>query len=169
MRGLKGDMIQAINNISSNQPVKRRQAINRRYDRRRVYDNIINLNKSMPFYKIHLTKENREFSIGIKDAAFALKEKIKEMIDPDFRGFQCRTVDVSNEEILSAYPLEEDLSGLPENIEIRIKQLSSVQINKSRELLSTSRALAPGVYEFMAKAGSKVYNLIFIRKAEETI
>lgn len=158
-------MIQAVNNIDSNQPVKRRQAVNRRYDRSRVYDNIINLNKSMPFYKIHLTKENRDFSIGIKDAAFALKEKIKEMTDPDFYDFQSKTVEVSNEEILSAYPLEEDLSGLPENIEIRIKQLSSVQINKSRDLLSTSRSLAPGVYEFKAKAGSKEYNLIFYQES----
>jgi|GEM_PF-683652 len=161
---MKGYMIQA-NNISINQPVRNRYTIKRIYDKRRVYDNIINLNKCMPFYKIHLTKENREFSIGIKDAAFVLKEKINEMTGPDFSGFQSKTVEVSNEEILAAYPLQEDLSGLPENMEVRIKQLSSVQVNKSRELLSTSRGLPPGVYEFRAKAGNKVYNLIFYQES----
>lgn len=160
-------MIQASNRIITNRPVRNRQAISKKYCSRRVYDNIIDLNRCMPFYKIHLTNENREFSIGIKEAAFALKERIKEMSKPDFSGFQSKTVEVSNEDILTAYPMAEDLSGLPENIEIRIKQLSSAQVNKSRDVLSSSRGLPPGVYEFRARAGSRVYNLIFYQESRK--
>ena len=87
------------------------------------------------------------------------------MTDPQISGFQSRTVEVSDEEKLSVQLLDDDASGLPDKMEIKIKQLYSVQINKGRELLYSSKGLAPGVYEFRARMGSKTYNLIFYQES----
>lgn len=160
-------MIQAYNNISVSLPVSKeiRYPQKRRLEKIRVYDNVIDLNKRMPFYKLNLTRENRDFPIGIKDAAFKLKEKLYDMAEPEISGFNSKTIEVSDEEVLTAYQLDEELSGLPETMEIRIKQLSSVQVNKGKELLASSRGLAPGVYEFRAIVGKRSYNMIFYQSS----
>lgn len=159
-------MIQAYNNIAVSLPVKKetKRTIKRRYESERVYDNVIDLNKCMPFYKISQTKESRDFSIGIKDAAFKLREKIKEMDNPDISGFDSKTVEVSNDKILSAHLIDQDTSGLPDNIEVRIKTLASAQVNKGKELLASSRGLPSGSYEFTVKSGNEIYKIIFYQE-----
>jgi flagellar capping protein FliD len=166
MRGMEINMIQAYNYLSASLPVKREKyPVSRRNELRRVYDNIINLNKSMPFYKINLTKENQDYSIGVKEAAFNLKVKLTDMTDPQISGFKSKTIAVSDEHVLSANLINQDTEGLPDTIKLQIKSLASVQINKGKELLSTSRGLPPGVYEFKAIAGNETHNLIFYQES----
>lgn len=159
-------MIQAYNYLLANLPVKRetKYPVSRRNELRRVYNDIVTLNKSMPFYKINLSKENQDYSIGVKEAAFNLKSKLTDMTDPQISGFKCKTIAVSDEHILSANLIDPDTEGLPETIEFRIKTLATVQINKGKELLSTSRGLPPGIYEFKAIIGNESHNLIFYQE-----
>jgi len=159
-------MVQAYNTINTKLPVNKVKKVRLRKinEPGYVYDNVINLSKRMPFYKINLTQESKEYSLGIKDAAYNLKEKLINMAEAQNPSYQRRTIAVSNEKVLSAYLISEDISDLPELLEIKVKKLSTIQINKGKELLATSRGLAPGTYEFVAKAGRKVYKLLFFQE-----
>jgi flagellar hook-associated protein 2 len=156
-------MIQAYNYMLESLPVKReaRYPVSRRNELRRVYNNIVNLSKSSPLYKINLSKENQEYTIGVKEAALVLKSKINDMADPEVSGFKGKTVVVSNEKVLSAKLLNEDTEGLPERIGFNIHSLASVQVNKGKDLMQDSKGLPVGEYEFTAKVGDETYHLTF--------
>lgn len=154
-------MIQAYNYMLEGLPVRRemRYPVSRRSELKKVYDDIVSLSKRLPFYKINLSRENQEYTIGVKETALALKARIKDMADTEVSGFKSKKATVSDERILSARLLSEDTAGLPEDIRLQVKSLAAVQINKGRELLRTSRSLSSGTYEFQAKIAEETYHL----------
>lgn len=162
---MRGNMIRAYGDLAANPSEKRevRTSLRNRRDVKKGYDNVINLNKRMPFYKINLSQENQEYSIAIKEAAFKLREILKDMAKPEFSDFDTKTVVVSDESILSAQLLVQDVSELPDTMEFKISTLASAQINKGRDLFISSRGLPAGVYEFRARAGSRSYDLMFFQ------
>lgn len=159
-------MIQAYNYMLETLPVKRevKYPVSRKNELKRVYNNIVNLSKNSPLYKINLSRENQEYTIGVKEAALALKAAIKDMEDPDYSGFDSKTVIVSNENVLSATLLNENVKDLPDRIDFNIKSLASIQINKGRDLMQISRGLPPGEYAFTAKVGEEEYRLTFTQE-----
>lgn len=159
-------MVQVYNYMTESLPVKKdgKYPVSRRSDNRKVYDRIVNLSKSMPVYKINLTKENREYTIGIKETALELKRAINNMADPEVSGFNSKSITISNEKVLSAEFMNGNTDDLPDNIQFNIKSLASVQINKGRELLKTSRALHTGEYKFKARVDEDIYKLIYVQK-----
>jgi flagellar hook-associated protein 2 len=136
---------------------------NNRNELKKIYNNIINLNKRSPFYKINLSKENQEYAIGVKEMAISLKSKIGEMSDPMNAAFNSKAVSVSNNQVLSAELISEDTDSLPQNIELTVKSVATRQINKGRVLLKMSRGLPPGTYDFRAEVMGKSYPLTFVQ------
>lgn len=159
-------MIQAYNYMLEALPLKRnaKYPVSRRNELRRVYNNIVDLSKSSPLYKINLSRENQEYTIGIKEAALALKAVIKDMKDPEYSGFHSKTVMVSNESVLSAALLNEDTANLPDQLEFHIKSLASIQMNKGRDLLQNSKGVPAGEYLFKAQVGEEEYRLTFVQE-----
>ena len=156
-------MIQAYNYLLESLPVKRnaKYPVSKRNELKKVYDDIVTLNKSSPLYKINLSKENQEYTVGVKENALALKEKINDMSDPEVSGFKSKTVTISDESVLSAQFLKEDTEGLPDYIVFKVNSLASVQVNRGRELLNISKGLTSGEYKFNAKVGDETYPLTF--------
>lgn len=156
-------MVQAYNYmVESYQPNREIELrANKRSDLKKVYDNIVKLSKHSPLYKINLSKENQDYTIGVKEMALALKTKIGDMSDPVYAGFESKTVSVSNEKILSAELLNTDTDSLPENISISVNSLATIQINRGKELFHPSKGLEPGTYEFTATIMNKTYPLTF--------
>lgn len=159
-------MIQAYNYMLESLPVTRgtKYPVSRSNELKRVYNNIVNLSKGSPFYKISLSKENQEYTVGVKETALALKAKINDMADPEISGFKSKVASVSDERVMSARLLGENSDGLPEDIKFTVKSLATVQVNKGKELMKTSRSLPPGDYEFKAKIGDETYYLTFAQK-----
>lgn len=159
-------MVQAYNYMLENLPVNRnaRYPVSKRSELKKVYEDIVNLSKRSPFCKINLSKENQEYTIGVKEAALALKSKITEMSDPAVSGFESKTVVVSNERILSSELLGNDPSEVPSTIEFEVKSLADVQVNQGRELLLASKGLPSGIYNFTAKIGAETYPLTYIQE-----
>jgi flagellar hook-associated protein 2 len=146
-------------------PVNRRlkYPANNRSDLKRVYNDIVNLSKNSPLYKINLSKENQVYTIGVKEAALALKAKIGAMSLPENSGFLDKAVVVSDERILSAKLMNENTEGLPEKITFSVNSLASVQINRGKELSNTSRSLAGGEYAFQVKVMDQTYDLNYVQ------
>ncbi|HWT73765.1 MAG TPA: hypothetical protein VN258_03460 [Mobilitalea sp.] len=156
-------MVQAYNLMLESIPINRntKYPVSKRSDLKKVYADIVNLSKRSPFYKINLTKENQEYTIGVKEAALALKAKITEMSDPEVSGFLSKSVAISDEKTLSARLLNADTDTLPPQIEFDIKSLAEGQVNRGRELLLTSKGLPIGEYNFTARVGDETYTLTY--------
>lgn len=159
-------MIEAYSYLTGNRSVKldRKYPVSKRSELKKVYDTIVHLNKSEPFYKINLSKENKEYTIGVKEAALALKQMLRDMADPQVSGFHKKKVTVSDEGILSAQLLEEDAEGLPDSVQLKVNSLASVQVNRGKELLLISKGLKPGRYEFEVKVMDETYSLSYYQE-----
>jgi Flagellar capping protein len=161
-------MVQAYNNLLGSFPVKREvlyPARNRK-ELKRVYNEIVNLSKRSPYCKIDLTKENQEYVFGVKEYALELGGKLKKMQDPVAVGFDSKAIAVSDESVLSAKLLCENTENLPDTINIRVDALADVQVNKGRDLLNTSFALAPGKYSFDLNIAGKTYPLTYVQNVK---
>lgn len=156
-------MIQIYHNIQTSLPVKREgtYAVKSRSELKQVYDKIVSLSKRSPFYKITISQESKDYTLGIKEAALNLKANLYNMQNPQISNFHTNAVSVNDDSILSAYLLQEDCDNIPREIEIKVNQLATVQENKGKELMDESHALPRGTYlfecEFMDEKHSLVY------------
>ncbi|MDF2843592.1 MAG: hypothetical protein K0R00_2018 [Herbinix sp.] len=159
-------MLQVYNNLIEglSDSKKMKYPISRKDDVRRVYKDIINLSKNSPFFKISLTKENQEFTIGVKEAALIMKSRIEEMKDPEFSGFERKEVIVSKKGVLDAILMDQDTSKLPSNIDLEVHSLAQAQVNKGKEHIPTTRGLAVGEYDFTVQVGEDTYELKFLQE-----
>ena len=156
-------MTPVYNYLLESYPIKREvmYPAHKRSELKRVYNNIVSLSRRSPLYKINLSKDNQEYTFGIKEAAIELKAMLTGMAEPERSGFESRTIAVSDERILSARLLKEDIEGLPEEITFQVETLASEQKNVGKELLLISRGLPSGDYEFNARVMDQDYKLTY--------
>jgi len=156
-------MNQIYNYIQTSVPMKRDVVypVKSRSDLKRVYNNIVNLSKRSPFYKIEITKENQDYTFGIKETALELKGKLNEMLDPKVSNFDTNTVMVSDEKVLNATLMSDVPQNIPREINIQISSLALAQENIGKELMNDSYALPRGTYLFEAKVRKETYSLIY--------
>ncbi|MHB8128439.1 MAG: hypothetical protein ACYDEX_05540 [Mobilitalea sp.] len=156
-------MVQAYNYMLQSEPLTRlvKQPANKKSELKKVYDNIVNLSKRSPLYKINLTKENQEYTIGVKETALDLKAKLGGMLVSENSGFHSKTVTVSNDQVLSAKLMSEDTEKFPEAITFSVNSLASVQVNRGKDLMQSSHGLHRGEYEFNATIMDQTYSLSY--------
>ncbi len=159
-------MSQVYNYLLESYPMKREvmYPAHKRSELKKVYNEIINLSKRSPLFKIDLSKENQEYTIGIKETSLYLKAKLERMALPEVSGFTSRALNISDEKIVSAKLLEDSTEGLPESIDIKVDRLARMQINYGKELLGESRGLPAGIYHFTAKVMDQMHPLTFIHE-----
>lgn len=162
-------MLQVYNYLLENYPVNREvmYPAHKRSELKKVYNSIVNISRKSPIFKINLTKENQEYTIGIKETALLLKSKLEEMLEPEKSGFQSKAAIVSDEQIISAKLIGEDTEGLPETMIFTVNNLASVQINRGKDLYDDSRGLSPGTYHFYADTPRGSYKLTFVQEERE--
>ncbi len=159
-------MSSVYNYMLESYPIKREvmYPAHKRSDLKRIYNNIIDLNRRSPFYKINMSKDNQDYTFGIKETAIELKTKLTGMEDPVAAGFTSKAIRVSDEKVLSAKLLKEDTEGLPDNITFQVTSLASVQINVGKELLLVSKGLSSGEYEFNARIMDQNYKFNYVHE-----
>ncbi|MBH1941188.1 hypothetical protein I5677_09820 [Mobilitalea sibirica] len=131
---------------------------------KKVYRNIVDLNKRSPFYKINLSPDNQVYTLGVKESALDLKSKLLSISDEDNSSFNKRTVAVSDDRVINAKLLGEDVTDLPKSIQFKVNRLASSQVNQGKDLFQPSRGLEKGVYDFRAVIKGQAYDLTFIQK-----
>ena len=160
-------MSSIYNYMLDSYPVKRKvmYPANKKSELKRVYNNIVDLSRKSPLYKINLSKENQDYTFGIKETAIELRNRLLTMEDPERAGFTSKATLVSDERVLSGKLLQEDAEGLPEQITFQVSSLASVQINQGRELMLVSKGLPPGEYEFNARVMGQNYKLNYVHES----
>lgn len=136
----------------------------KRNELKSIYDSITSMNKRSPLYKINLSRENQQYTLGIKEAAMALEDKLLTMSDPCNEAFHKKTVSVSGDGVLSASLLKGDIDSLPKDIMVTVKALAARQLNRGRELYNFSKAFEKGDYEFSAKIMGQTNQFTFVQE-----
>jgi flagellar hook-associated protein 2 len=159
-------MIQAYNYMIESYLPKQmvRNNAHKKNELKKIYENIVKHSRNSGFYKINLSKENQEFTFGIKDAAIILKSKLTELSDSEQPSYHRRFAAVSDGKALDAKLVSEDVDKLPENIALTVESLASPQVNVGKDLFLPSRGLDKGMYDFRAYIKGKAYDLNFLQK-----
>lgn len=121
-------------------------------DLRKIYNNIIDVNKKTPLYKVDLSQDTQRFVIDLKEGSREFKNIILDISSykDEGRNFLKKTAYSSNETLATVEYVGGDQLYVDEDktYDISIKQLATPQINTGDFLPSNSMALTPGQYSF---------------------
>lgn len=134
-----------------------------------VYNNIVKLNKSSPFYKLDVSDSAQTRAIDIKENARSLAEITEALTDVQTGGMTFRSLAESdNEAVASAeYIGDNTAAGTTHSFDISVDQLAEPQVNTGTFLNNRSRALSSGTYVFDVNISSITYELQFNVKDDE--
>ena len=130
---------------------------------RKVYNNIVKLNKKSPLYKVKLTDDVQRFAIDIKEGSRILENAILESTDSENNGFEQKVAYSSDESVLNTTYIGNHYESEPEGIahRIEVKQVATSQINTGDFISSNRLDLAPGHYSFDLTIGDTAYEFQF--------
>lgn len=135
----------------ANRPTSRFDT-HKKSDLRKIYNNIIKLNKNTPLYKVDLSQDIQRFAIDLKEGAREFKNTVLDISSykDEGRTFLKKTAYSSNEALVTAEYMGGDELYIDEDkiFDISVKQLATPQINTGDFLPSNNIALAPGQYSF---------------------
>lgn len=118
---------------------------------RSIYNSIVKLNKEAPLYLLDSSKESREFAVGLKENARALRNTIASLggLDED-EMLGKKAAYSSNENIVSAsYIGDANVDDKAPSFNIEVTALASNQVNLGAFLPSDNKIeLAPDAYSF---------------------
>lgn len=159
-------MIQAYSDLMESclpQPAAKRHAL-KKSEAKRVYENILKLSRRSGYYGINMSKENQEYTFGVKEIATLLKTKINQMVNPENPAYHQKYVSVSDERQLEAKLVSEEINRIPDQMLMNVHTLATPQVNIGRDLFQPSRYLEPGNYAFKARVLDHNYDLNFQQK-----
>lgn len=133
-----------------------------------LYKDMVKLNQSKPFYKLSLSKETRNYVIGIKEAAMELKTSssfLSEDSDPDSRKMMVNTDQPGN---LSVSLLSDEYESMPTEISMSIDQLAATQRNEGKLVPSNSASVPVGKHYINIEKGGSEYQFEIDTKQGET-
>ncbi|MBR1567683.1 MAG: flagellar filament capping protein FliD [Lachnospiraceae bacterium] len=133
-----------------------------------LYKDMVKLNQSKPFYKLSLSKETRDYVIGIKEAAMELKTSssfLSEDSDPDSRKMMVNTDQPGN---LSVSLLSDEYESMPTEINMSIDQLAATQRNEGKLVPSNSASVPVGKHFINIEKGGSEYQFEIDTKQGET-
>lgn len=138
---------------------------------RSIYNSIIKLNKEAPLYILDSSKESREFAVGLKENARALRNTIASLggLDED-EMLGKKAAYSSNENIVSAtYIGEAGAEDTTPSFNIEVTKLASNQVNLGAFLPSDEKAfMMPGAYSFDITINDLSYEFQYNVREDET-
>lgn len=137
-----------------------------------VYNSIVKLNKSSPFYKLDVSDNAQTRAIDIKENARSLAEITEDLTDVQTGGMTFKSLANSdNEAVASAeYIGDNTTAGTTHSFNISVDQLAEPQINTGAFLNNHSNVLSSGTYVFDVNISSITYELQFsVKDTENTL
>ncbi len=159
-------MIEAYHNLAISYLPKQvaKSHVQKKNDRMKAYETFLKLGKNTGFYKITMTKENQDYTFGVKETATRLKTRVEEMSDAGHPAYQQKYVSVSDGRLLEAKLVGKDVSKLPDKISITVQSLAAPQVNVGHDIFEPTRSLERGNYDFTANVMDNSYELTFRQK-----
>ncbi len=136
---------------------------------RDIYNNIVKLNRSSPFYNVDVSEESQKLAIDIKETARGLSDITEDLTDASNGSMTFKSIAESdNEDIVHAEYIGDNTSaGSSHEFTLSVKQLAEPQINTGNYLSPSARSLFTGTYSFDVDIASLTYELQFSVKDGE--
>lgn len=136
---------------------------------RDVYNNIVKISRSSPFYDVDLSEASQKRAIDIKESARSLSEITEELTDASNGDMTFKSIaKSSNEDVVKALYIGENTSaGTTAEFTLSVDQLATPQVNTGKYLSPAARNLFSGTYSFDVNIGSITYELQFNVKDDE--
>lgn len=164
----------------------------KRSELRNIYHSMVKVNRESPLYILENNSNMREYVVNMKEEARELRNTIISTAgDAEHIDFNGKVAYSSNDNILSAKYVGQELTPLPDNTEayedtsteegtvitkngeyptfdIEVKSLATSQVNLGNFLPSNSRSLAYGEYSFDVNVGDFGYEFQFSIQSSDT-
>lgn len=138
---------------------------------RRVYNQIVKLNKESPLYKFQNKSTITKFAIDIKENAQHIRNVVASISGSEdiMEALQKKAAASSQEDIVTARYIGKDEDGAKlKDFQIEVRQLAKSQINIGNFLKNIRRDLAPDTYSFDLTNSSSGYEFQFTVTPEDT-
>ncbi len=129
---------------------------------RKVYNQIVKLNKEAPLYKFKNSGTITKYAIDIKEGAQHIRNVVASISGSDdiMKALQKKSAVSSQEDIVSARYIGKDEEQM-KDFDIEVRQLAKPQTNIGNFLKSIRRDLAPDAYSFDITNSSSSYEFQF--------
>ena len=146
-----------------------RHSTHKKSELRDIYNNIVKISRSTPFFDVDISEESQKLAIDIKEAAQKLSNITADLTDASNGNMTFKSIaKSSNESVLTAnYIGPSQSAGSSKEMELAVKQLAKPQINTGKFLNPRARNLYTGTYSFDVNMGSTEYELQFSVKDDE--
>lgn len=146
-----------------------RHSTHKKSELRDIYNNIVKISRSSPFFDVDISEESQKLAIDIKEAAQKLSNITADLTDASNGNMTFKSIaKSSNESVLTAnYIGPSQAAGSSKEMELAIKQLAKPQVNTGKFLNPRARNLYTGTYSFDVNMGSTEYELQFSVKDDE--
>lgn len=148
---------------------KERHTTHKKSELRDIYNNIVKISRTSPFFDVDLSEESQKLAIDIKEGARQLSDITAELTDAASGNMTFKSIaQSSNNDILTAkYIGEPQTAGSSKQLEISVEQLAKPQVNIGKYLNPRARNLYSGSYSFDVDIASTEYELQFTIKDDE--
>lgn len=146
-----------------------RHSTHKKSELRDIYNNIVKISRSSPFFDVDISEESQKLAIDIKEAANKLSNITADLTDASNGNMTFKSIARSSDEsVLTAnYIGSPQTAGSSKEMDISVKQLATPQVNTGKYLNPRARNLYSGTYSFDVDIGSTEYELQFTVKDEE--
>lgn len=138
---------------------------------RSIYNSIVKLNKDAPLYILDTSRESRQFAVGLKEGARALRNTIASLGGLDEKEmFGKKAAYSSREDLITAsYVGDSTEEANAPSYNIEVISLASNQVNLGTFLPSEGKAsLSPGAYSFDITVNDLSYEFQYNVREGET-
>ena len=146
-----------------------RHSTHKKSELRDIYNNIVKISRSTPFFDVDISEDSQKLAIDIKEAAQKLSNITADLTDASNGNMTFKSIAKSSDEsVLTAnYIGPSQAAGSSKEMELSIKQLAKPQVNTGKFLNPRGRNLYTGTYSFDVNMGSTEYELQFSVKDDE--
>lgn len=141
-------------------------------DLRKVYNNILKVNKDSPLYKITHMEEAKKYAIDIKENAKSIQNVVSSLSDnygAFADSFQKKVAVSSDEDKVGVTYIGDGMeANQSDNLQISVQELATPQVNTGNFLENDAHSLRPGAYSFDLNTSSAAYEFQYSISAEET-
>ena len=129
---------------------------------RKIYNQIVKLNKEAPLYKFKNSGTITKYAIDIKEGAQHIRNVVASISGSDdiMKALQKKSAVSSQEDIVTARYIGKDEEQM-KDFDIEVRQLAKPQVNIGNFLKSIRRDLTPDAYSFDITNSSSSYEFQF--------
>ena len=146
-----------------------RHSTHKKSELREIYNNIVRINRSSPFFDVDFSEDSQKLAIDIKEGARELTNITRDLTDASNGNMTFKSIaQTDHPEVLDAkYIGDNQTAGSSKELKLSVRQLASPQTNTGKYLNPRGRNLYTGTYSFDVDFASVTYELQFTVKDDD--